>query len=253
MKFHKLKPIYNNERIWVIGASEGIGKQLCNDLHKLGANLVLSARSEDKLAVLSKELSNCPYYKLDVVKYDECKSVCNKVFKHGYINRIIYLPAYYEPMKLDTINLHEVKKTIDTNLMAVFNFIDIILPYLKANLSMQLSVFGSVAGYFGLPNSQPYSSTKAGVISIIQSLRLEHPDISLKLINSGFIKTRLTDKNRFNMPKIISTQKASFYILKGLKSNNFEIHFPKSFTIIMKIINLLPYSIFLKLINKISK
>lgn len=253
MKLSKLESYYRNQTVWVIGASEGIGKKLCQDLYELGAKLILSARSKDKLKLLSDELGECAFHPLDVSDYEAFKEVCGQVFNTQKIDRIIYLPAYYEPMKLDRLQVEKVRSTIDINLAAVFYLVEFVMPYLKTNPKTQLSVFGSVAGYFGLPYAQPYAATKAGVISIMQSLKSEQPNLDLKLINPGFVKTQLTDKNQFNMPGIITTEEASLHILKGLTKKSFEIHFPKGFTRTLKFIDLLPYSLFFKVMSKFKQ
>jgi short-subunit dehydrogenase len=253
VKPNKLQPYYKDQTIWVIGASEGIGKRLCQDLHRLGAALILSARSTEKLKSLSNELRGCAYHSLDVSNYDAFNETCHSVFSTQKIDRIIYLPAYYEPMNLDQLDVQKVRATIDINLTAVFYLVEFIIPHLKKNPKTQLSVCGSVAGYFGLPYAQPYAATKAGVISIMQSLKSEHPGLDVKLINPGFVKTKLTEKNQFKMPGIITTEAASLHILNGLTKKSFEVHFPKGFTRVLKFINLLPYKFFFKVMQKVER
>jgi short-subunit dehydrogenase len=173
----------------------------------------------------------------------------------GTIDRVIFLAAAYTPMKIDMLDMAVTKKIIDINLTGAFNLIDAILPILKTQKSKgQLALCGSVAGYIGLPNAQPYSATKAAIINLAESLYAEYQQIiDIKLINPGFVSTPLTDKNDFVMPFIISPQKAAKAIANGLLSRSFEIHFPKKFTFFLKLLKLLPYALSLKLIKNIKR
>ena len=119
--------------------------------------------------------------------------------------------------------------------------------------SGHIAVIASVAGYRGLPQSLAYGASKAGLINLCEGIypELKAHNLNLSIINPGFVETRLTSKNKFAMPFIVSSKQASEYIYHDLESNKFEIHFPKKFTIIMKILRILPYQIYLKIITNI--
>ena len=114
------------------------------------------------------------------------------------------------------------------------------LPILRSQGYGQLVLCGSVAGYRGLPNGQPYSATKAALINLAESLRAEERVLDIKVINPGFVRTALTDKNTFKMPMRIEPEEAARIIAEKLQTNCFEIHFPKRFTFFAKLIALLP-------------
>ena len=139
-----------------------------------------------------------------------------------------------------------VRKIIETNLLSVFNILEVVVPVLRSqNQRSQLAICASAAGYVGLPGSQPYGSSKAGLIHLVESLKAEYgKSIDIKLINPGFVESRLTDKNEFYMPFRITAEKAAKRISSGLNSRKFEIHFPKRFTYLMKLVAFLPYSIY---------
>ncbi len=140
------------------------------------------------------------------------------------------------------------------NLGGGFNMVDVLLPHYKNCRGGQIVLCASVAGYRGLPTGQPYCATKAGLISLGESLKIElAPDnIDVKIICPGFVKTPLTDKNDFPMPMMISADQAARAIAKGMRSRAFEIHFPKRFTLIMKLIRHLPYGLYFWLMRKIQ-
>ena len=129
--------------------------------------------------------------------------------------------------------------------------IETVLPLLLAQGGGQITLCASVAGYRGLPKSQPYGATKAGLINIAESLAAEVPkQIDVRVINPGFVESRLTDKNDFKMPMRISPEKAAKAIADGLNKPGFEIHFPKAFTRIMKLLSYLPNSLYFALMRR---
>ncbi|MGB6230228.1 MAG: SDR family NAD(P)-dependent oxidoreductase, partial [Litorimonas sp.] len=225
---------YKNKTVWIIGASSGIGKALATELSKRGAKLVLSARSKDKLEKLSDDLKG-DHQVIDFDASNE-KAVDAAVKKAGdnnkHIDSIIMLAAIYDPMPTDELDLKKTKKIIDINLGGTFNLVHYALPLLKAQGGGQLALCGSVAGYSGLPKGQPYSATKAAIINLAESMRAElGPEgIDVRVINPGFVKTQLTDKNDFEMPFIIEPGEAANSIADGLQSSAFDINFPKKLT-----------------------
>ncbi|MBP9726594.1 MAG: SDR family NAD(P)-dependent oxidoreductase [Gammaproteobacteria bacterium] len=245
------KSLFYHKNIWIIGASDGIGKAVAIALSNLGANLIISARSEEKLVEINHGFKNkAAVVAFDVSQREAFSVAAHSIFATQEINSILYFPGFYEPVALSHLNNQTIDNSIDINLRSVFTLLQCTLPYLKEHSTCQLAVAASVAGYQGLPNAQPYSATKAAVINLMESLKAEYPTYNIKLINPGFVKTRLTAKNNFDMPALISTERAAKYILAGLLKNNFEIHFPKKFTYILKMIRMIPYKYYFLLINK---
>ena len=242
---------YNGKTIWIIGATDGIGKALVKKIESTyDVKFVLSARSQDKLESLANELTNkSKIISCDVTSYDDFNVKCKQVLKLKP-DAIIYLPAFYEPSLICDIELDNLYKTIQTNLTAVFYLIRFVLPYLKQNTDCQLAITASIAGYIGLPRSQPYAATKAGVINLVESLKAENQKLDIRLINPSFVKTRLTEKNNFKTPLILEPKDAADAIIRGLSSKNFEIHFVKKFTLTLKLIAILPYKLYFKIAKK---
>ena len=245
---------YSGEIIWLIGASSGIGAALATELAARGATLALSARRKETLETLKNSLgSQHKVFALDVADAELVARTAQAIrAAFGRIDRVIYLAAAYTPMKLSELDLAVTKQIIDVNLLGAFYVTHAILPLLKEQSSGQIALCGSVAGYCGLPGGQPYSATKAGIINLSESLRAELPrSIDVRLISPGFVRTELTDKNSFDMPMMIEPQRAATYIADGLLENNFEIHFPKAFTLFLKLLRLLPYRLALPLTRKL--
>jgi short-subunit dehydrogenase len=241
--------------IWIIGASSGIGEALSRELSSQGATLALSARRKEKLDTLAKDLigDNHIVAPLDVAKPEELSSAQKDILKNfPRIDSVIFLAAIYSPHSGEKKPLSFIHKMLDVNIGGAFNMIDIVQPQFEKQGFGQVVICASVAGYRGLPNGQPYCATKAALINLGESLKveLEPKNIDVKIICPGFVKTPLTDKNDFPMPMIIEAEDAAKAIAKGLTSRSFEIHFPKKFTLIMKFLRLLPHSIYFLLSRK---
>jgi short-subunit dehydrogenase len=242
-----------NQVIWILGASQGIGRDLAKALHAEGQHLILSARSESSLQELAEELGDrCEVRAVDVTQSESLLKTAEEIFQyHGRLDSAVYLAATYHPMAISDLDVGKVEQTLRINLQGAFNFIQAVFPEMKRRKAGQIVLVGSVAGYGGLPKSQPYAATKAAMINLAESLYLEArgSGVDIKLVSPGFVRTRLTDKNDFKMPAIIEPQQAAKEIVRGMKARKFEIHFPKRFTRLLKLLQLLPYGLYFKLVG----
>ncbi len=243
--------------IWIIGASSGIGEALARHLDHLGANLILSARGEDKLNTVKNTLNGEHLVvPLDVSDIQSLQDTTKKISEEkNKIDSAIALAAIYDPGLIADMDMQAASKIVDVNLKGIMNVTSVIMPILKEQGTGQLVLCGSVAGYVGLPNAQPYSATKAAVMNFAQSLYIETKDsgVDVKLISPGFVETPMTDKNDFDMPMIIKPEQAAEAIAKGLLQKGFEIHFPKKFTFLMKVLRLLPHPLYFSLAKRMVK
>ena len=237
---------FAGENIWIIGASSGIGAALAAELAAGGARVALSARRAAELDKVNAGLTNpanhavMPLDVSDAAGFDAAAAKVAALF--GRIDRVVFLSALYTPSAVEAITRDELRKIVDVNLLGAFYCAQSVVPVLRAQGGGQLALCGSVAGYRGLANSQPYAATKAAVISLAETLRLEEAqnNIDIRLISPGFVKTPLTDKNDFAMPMMISAEEAASSLARQLRGCAFEITFPKKFTTIMKFLRLVP-------------
>jgi short-subunit dehydrogenase len=243
---------YTGKNIWIIGASSGIGAELAKELAASGAKVIISARSADKLQALQSQIG-AYVVPLDAANFEAVNNAAQQIKAElGKINSVIFMAGVYTPTSFENMNIADANQIIDVNFKGALNTVLAVLPILKTQGFGQIALCGSVAGYVGLPNGQPYSATKAAIISLAESLRAEVPSfIDVKLISPGFVKTQLTDKNSFDMPAIITPQQAAKEIAKGLQRKAFEIHFPKKFTYFMKLLQLLPHRLYFILAKKL--
>lgn len=249
------------ETCWIIGASHGIGEALAKNYYAQGFNLAISARSLEKLKQIkeqfllsTKEPNEIFVNKVDVVDVDSLIKARDKIVKNfGHIDLVIFCSALYQPTSALDFNLTTAKQTIDVNFNGFLNLLHVITPQMLKQKGGQIAVIASVAGYCGLPQSFAYGASKAALINLCEGIypEMQKQGIAISVINPGFVKTRLTSKNSFKMPFIISPESAADVIVKGLEKKKFEIHFPKKFTFFLKVLRLLPYRIFFFITKKI--
>jgi len=249
---------FHGKYIWIIGASSGIGKALAHELASRGAIIALSARGEDALNTVKENLYNADKHisvPVDVSKTDGMSQARDQILeKFPRLDSAISLAAIYDPSAVKDMNIETAHKITNVNLGGMFNFVHAVLPTMRTQKFGQIVLCGSVAGYCGLPNGQPYSASKAAVINLAQSLRCEEGDmLDIKVINPGFVETPMTDKNDFDMPMKIKPEEAAKSIADGLLKKSFEIHFPKKFTFIMKAISLLPAPLYFMVAKRFKK
>ena len=244
----------NNKVIWITGGSSGIGNALAYKFANEGWQVALSARREELLNEISRSNNNIHSFPLDVLNVEKCKEVFNKIVsKFKNIDIAVFSTGIHDPNSERKLNLESIRKIMETNFFGTINSVNSVYNYFKDKKSGHISIVSSVAGYRGLPMAGAYCASKSALISYAESLYFEMKrfNVRVSVVNPGFIKTPMTDQNPFPMPMIVSAEFAAEEMFKGLtKSNSFEIHFPKKFTFIMKILKIMPNWLYLKLIKK---
>ena len=247
---------FKNQIVWIIGASSGIGRALALELAARGAIIALSARRTEELEDIQTQIGlQHKIFPLDVTDTDNSVHTLRGIVdEYGRIDRIIFLAGNYAPMKIDALDMDKVKQIVNVNLIGAFNIVHASIPLLKdQKIPSQIALCGSVAGFVGLPNGQPYSATKAAIINLAETISAEcDRKIDVRLINPGFVRTPLTDKNKFKMPALIEPEEAAREIADGLADAGFEIHFPKRFTFFVKFLRALPYFLSLRINKKFA-
>ena len=240
--------------IWITGASSGIGRSLALKFAKEGWTVAASARRENLLQELHTENENIHSFPLDVTNTEQCKVVFNDIVKKfENIEICVFGTGIHDPKSEKTFNLDKIRKIMEVNYFGTMNSINSIYEYYNNKKNGQISIISSVAGYRGLPAAGAYCASKSALTSFTESLHFEMKRINVRvsLISPGFIKTPMTDQNNFPMPMIKSPEFAADQIYNGLNKNKgFEIHFPKAFTFMMKILRILPSSWYFKLVEK---
>ena len=240
--------------IWITGASSGIGKALAIKFAEKGWIVAASARRENLLEDLNKFNQNIYSFPLDVTEIENCKLIANKIIeKFGGIDICVFGTGMHDPKSEKRFNLNKIREIMEVNYFGTMNSINSIYEYFSEKKNGQISIISSVAGYRGLPAAGAYCASKAALTSYAESLNfdMQMKNVKVSLISPGFIKTPMTDQNDFPMPMIKSPEFAANEIFKGLtEKKSFEIHFPKAFTYFLKFLQILPSSIYFKLVSK---
>jgi short-subunit dehydrogenase len=240
--------------IWITGASSGIGKAVAIKFAENNWTVAASARRENLLNELKHINKNIHSFPLDVTEIDKCKIVAKSIIdQFDGIDICVFGTGMHDRKSEKQFNLDKIREIMEVNYFGTMNSVNSIYEYFSKKQNGQISIISSVAGYRGLPAAGAYCASKAALTSFAESLNFDMKikNVRVSLISPGFIKTPMTDQNDFPMPMIKSPEFAADEIYKGLlKKNKFEIHFPKTFTYLMKFLQILPNSLYFKLVAK---
>ena len=246
----------NQKKIWITGASSGIGKAVAEKFAHEGWKVAISARRKEILDNMAQD-PNIKSFPLDVTKRDQIENVFKNILNDfGELDLCLFSSGTYEPKDEQSIDPDKIKNVININFLGVIDCVKTVEGYFKNKKSGHISIVSSIAGYRGLPNSSGYGPSKAALTNFSESIYFDFKKFGVRvsIVSPGFIKTPLTDKNEFPMPFLKTPQYAAEKIFNGLiKSNAFEIHFPKGLTLILKLLRILPYKLYLFLVDKLVK
>lgn len=242
------------KKIWLVGASEGIGESLAGALALRGAQVCVSARSKDKIEALVAALPGSGHMalSLDVTDGDSVRRAWQELCaRWGTADTMVYNAGTYDPMSVKDFDLAKTERMLDVNFHGALRVLDCIIPPMVSRKSGHIVLVASIAAYSGLPKALGYGASKAALLHLAENAHIDLADshIKVQVVSPGFVKTRLTDKNEFPMPFIITPEIAAERIAAGMESNCFDIHFPKRFTLILKTLRLLPYWLYFQLVK----
>jgi NADP-dependent 3-hydroxy acid dehydrogenase YdfG len=241
---------------WITGASSGIGAALAQRLAQDGQRVVVSARNAAALDTLAAaphgRLIAAP---LDVTDPVACaQAVAGIEAMHGPIDLAVLNAGTHRPMSAADFSAATLRSLFDLNVMGVAHCLEPLLARMAARRAGHVAIVASVAGYGGLPTAAAYGPTKAALINMAESLKLDcdRLGIKLQLVDPGFVKTPLTDRNTFPMPFLMPVEAAVDAFVAGLAASRFEIVFPRRFALLLKLLNLLPYRAYFAAVSRIT-
>lgn len=249
---------WKGQRVWLIGASSGIGRATAAALHARGASVVVSARNLAALDDFAQQHPGSQAVAMDVTDRAQVRHVAQHLLATGPLHLVCYCAGTYRPMRATDMNLDEMLHHNSVNYNGVLHVLDAVLPALLAQARQKqpahLSVISSVAGFRGLPQSLAYGPTKAALIHLAETLYLDLHDlgIGVSVVNPGFVATPLTADNTFAMPALITPETAAQAMLRGWARGDFDIHYPKRFTRVMHLLRLLPYRLYFPAIRRFT-
>lgn len=238
---------WQGKRYWLVGASEGLGRAVAHKLSAAGAEVIVSARSEDRLKSLVDELPNkASYVTVDVMNRDAVEGAAKQI---GAIDGVVYLAGVYWPMRASVWDNEKADMMGEINFLGASRVVGAVIGDMVERGSGHIVLTGSLSGFRGLPGAIGYASSKAGMMALAESMQadLRTSPIKVQLVNPGFIKTRLTDKNDFTMPFIMTADAAADEVFDHMNSDGFKKSFPMLFSWLFRGSQFLPDWIYFRL------
>lgn len=244
---------WRGKRVWLLGASDGIGAAMAKQLQAAGAILALSARRESVLQALG--LEGAVILPLDATDAAAVATAAETLLaRWGQIDVAFYLAGDYTAMPVAAIEVATMARLWQVNYQGATHLAAALMPAALAGQVKGLALMASVAGYRGLPKALAYGPPKAALIHLAEILHLElaPKGVGVWVINPGFVSTRLTAQNDFQMPALISPEEAATATLVGFAHGDFEIDYPRRFTRVLRRVSRLPYRWYFPLIRRLT-
>ncbi len=243
---------------WITGASTGIGAALVAELATAGWTVIATARGADRLAALAEahpgQVIAAPG---DITDAEAMRGLVAKAeAETGKAVALAVLNAgAWQEMGAEDFDLTAFRHQIEVNLNGTAACLAAVMPAMLARKSGQIAIVASVAGYRGLPRGGAYGASKAALIALAESLRFDlmKHNVTMQVINPGFVRTPMTAVNQFPMPFLLETDDAARRIARGLQRGGFEITFPWQLAWPLKVLQLLPARLFFALLSRAGK
>lgn len=245
--------------VWITGAGSGLGRALSRKMASEGWQVWASARSTDELNSLAAEASSLPgtitALPCDITDQNAINAAIERMEAVAPLDMAVLNAGTHKPTHAADMKIDDFQALSDINLIGTIACLIGVLERMKPRRAGQIAVVSSVAGYRGLPGAAAYGMTKAGLINMTEALQPECKalGITLQIVNPGFIRTPLTDKNDFDMPMMMDVEPAADAFYKGLMSGRFEIIFPRLFCWLTKFFRILPYGLALRLSRRLVR
>jgi short-subunit dehydrogenase len=244
----------DGKRVWVIGASSGIGAATARELLKRGARVAISARREAELNQVAG--SEMVVAVADVSNRESVDVAAQKVRAAlGGIDVVLINAGFWQQMDVTDWDRDLFARHVEVNLLGMNNCVGAVLPQMVAARSGTIVGVASVAGYRGLTGAEAYGATKAAQINMLEGMRvaLDRKGVQVVTVCPGFVKTGLTESNSFPMPFLIEAGEAAESICNGLERGQMEIVFPLPMAALMKVARVLPVRLWAKAFGRAAK
>ncbi|MFC6636454.1 SDR family NAD(P)-dependent oxidoreductase [Sulfitobacter sp. JBTF-M27] len=240
---------WQSKRYWLVGASDGLGAALAHKLSRAGAEVIVSARSEDKLKALVDELpGKASYQTVDVSDNDSVIEAAKAV---GDVDGVVFLAGVYWPFGAKEWDADQANAMADINFTGVMRVMGQVVPMMVARDKGHIVITSSLTGFRGLPGSIGYTASKAGTMSLAECMYadLRKTGVQVQVINPGFIKTQLTDKNDFKMPFLMEPDDAAQAVFEHMSTDKFKKSFPWAFSLVFRLSQFLPDSLYYRIFS----
>ncbi len=241
-------------RVWLVGASSGIGEATASALHARGAQVLLSARSAGPLQAFVQTHEGAQAWPMDVTDAAAVAQAASDILAQGPLDMVVYCAGHYREMRASAMDMADLRQHLEINYLGALNVLHAVVPALIAQGRGHISLISSVAGFRGLPKSLAYGPTKAALTNLTETLYLDLQPLGLgvSVVHPGFVQTPLTAQNQFSMPALITPEQAALAMIKDWERGAFDIHYPKRFTRWMKLLRLLPYRVYFPAVRRFT-
>ena len=249
---------WQGRRVWIVGASSGIGRATASLLHARGAQVIVSARNAQALQDFVAAHPGSQALPCDATDPAQVQRCAAQVLAAGTPTLVCYCAGTYQPLRANAWNLGVMQQHLAVNYTGALHLLDAVLPALRTAAAQgqaaHISLVGSVAGFRGLPQGLAYGPTKAALIHLAEVLYLDLRPLGLgvSIVNPGFVETPLTAGNDFRMPALMAPEAAAAAVLHGWERGHFHIHFPRRFTSVLLGLRLLPYRAYFAAVRRFT-
>ena len=245
---------------WITGASSGIGRALALRMARAGRRVAVSARGEAALEALAAVAAALPGailpLPLDVTDAGACRAAVARIEREqGPLAVAVFCAGTHRPTPAGSLAVEDVRALAEVNLLGTVNCLVPVVAAMRPRRSGRLAVVASLTAKRGLPTAAAYGMTKAGLVNLCEALRpeLQAEGIVLQVVNPGFVKTPLTDRNDFPMPFLMPVERAAEAVWRGLRSRRFEIAFPWQMALATGLLRRLPNRVALALTRRMVR
>lgn len=252
---------WHGKRVWLIGASSGIGRAVAAALHARGAQVCVSARQRVPLQEFARQHLGSQVLVLDATDAAAVAAAAAQLLAAGPLDLVCYCAGHYQAMHATALDLPELLRHQQVNVAGALHVLAAVVPALLdaahaagPDRAPHISLVASVAGWRGLPQSVAYGPTKAALINLAEVLFLDlRPHgVGVSVVNPGFVDTPLTAQNDFPMPALLTPAQAAQAMLSGWARGDFEMHFPRRFTAVLWLLRKLPYRWYFPLVHRLT-
>ncbi|MFK7836118.1 MAG: SDR family NAD(P)-dependent oxidoreductase [Sulfitobacter sp.] len=237
------------KRYWLVGASDGLGAALAHKMSRAGAEVIVSARSEDKLRALVEDLpGKASFQTVDVSDDDSVKAAAEAV---GEIDGLVFLAGVYWPFSAKDWHADQATSMADINFTGMMRVLGQVVPKMVERDAGHIVITSSLTGFRGLPGSIGYTASKAATMSLAECMYadLRKTGVAVQVVNPGFIKTQLTEKNDFSMPFIMEPEDAATVMFEHMNTDKFKKSFPFAFSLVFRLSQFLPDALYYRIFS----
>ena len=245
---------WTGRRVWLVGASSGIGLACAQALRAAGAQVLISARQAQLVQTWAAQDAGVQWWPLDVTRAQDVQATAEAILASGPLDMVVYCAGHYKAQRATALDLEQLLQHDRVNYQGALQVLSAVLPGMLVQQQGHISLISSVAGWSGLPNGLAYGPTKAALTNLAETLYMDLQDqgIGVSVVHPGFVATPLTAQNQFEMPALITPAQAAQEMLRGWARGAFDIHFPRRFTLWLKLLKMLPYRLYFPLVRRFT-